>query len=141
MDAERLCSLLDEHPSSIDEQRLLGSNAARGRLGRKWPGRLQTIARRHHTTILQIPPDPARVCSTPALCGGPRLKYQKDAEGTERSRAHNYHNDPLGYARTSFRDEAVTCKVQQILDLIDVKVLDQMIVTEEIFSFAEAGLL
>jgi DNA repair protein RadC len=53
-----------------------------------------------------------------------------------------YHNHPSsGVAEPSAADEAITRKIQQALDLFDVKVLDHVIVGESTFSFAQAGLL
>lgn len=52
-----------------------------------------------------------------------------------------YHNHPSGIAKPSPADEAVTRKIQQVLALLDVKVLDHLIVGETIFSFVKAGML
>ena len=52
-----------------------------------------------------------------------------------------YHNHPSGIAVPSQADEAITRKIRQVLDLIDVDLLDHVIVGETLFSFAEAGML
>jgi len=52
-----------------------------------------------------------------------------------------YHNHPSGDARPSAKDRAVTDKLVQALDLIDVPVLDHLIVGERVFSFRNARLL
>jgi DNA repair protein RadC len=52
-----------------------------------------------------------------------------------------YHNHPSGIAVPSQADEMITRKICQVLDLIDVKVLDHLIVGETLFSFASAGML
>ena len=52
-----------------------------------------------------------------------------------------YHNHPSGIAVPSEADEMITRKIRRVLDLIDVKVLDHLIVGETVFSFATAGLL
>lgn len=52
-----------------------------------------------------------------------------------------YHNHPSGIAAPSYADEAITRKIRQVLDLIDVKVIDHVIVGETLFSFANAGML
>ena len=51
------------------------------------------------------------------------------------------HNHPSGVAEPSRADEAITRRLQEALGLIDVRVLDHMIVADEIVSFAERGLL
>jgi len=51
------------------------------------------------------------------------------------------HNHPSGVAEPSRADEAITRRLQDALGLIDVRVLDHMIVADEIVSFAERGLL
>jgi DNA repair protein RadC len=50
-----------------------------------------------------------------------------------------YH--PSGSSEPSAADEAVTRKLKSLLALIDVRVLDHLIVAEQIFSFSNAGLL
>ena len=52
-----------------------------------------------------------------------------------------YHNHPSGIAEPSQADEFITQKIRQVLDLINVKVLDHLIVGETVFSFARAGML
>lgn len=51
------------------------------------------------------------------------------------------HNHPSGVAEPSRADEAITRRLQDALALIDVRVLDHVIVADEIVSFAERGLL
>lgn len=51
------------------------------------------------------------------------------------------HNHPSGIAEPSRADEQITHRLKEALSLIDVRVLDHLIVGEEIVSFAERGLL
>ncbi|OOG25715.1 hypothetical protein B1C78_06340 [Thioalkalivibrio denitrificans] len=51
------------------------------------------------------------------------------------------HNHPSGVAEPSRSDEAVTWRLRDALALIDVRVLDHVVVGEELVSFAERGLL
>ena len=51
------------------------------------------------------------------------------------------HNHPSGAAEPSRADIAITAKLKDALELIDVRVLDHLIVGEEVVSFAERGLL
>lgn len=52
------------------------------------------------------------------------------------------HNHPSGAAQPSPADQALTRTLQQVLALVDVRVLDHFIVTRAgIYSFAEHGLL
>lgn len=52
------------------------------------------------------------------------------------------HNHPSGLSQPSEADIAVTEKIKQSLDLIDIKVIDHVIVGKpDIFSFAQAGLI
>lgn len=51
------------------------------------------------------------------------------------------HNHPSGVAEPSRADEAITRRLQDALALIDVRVLDHVIVADEIVSFAERGLM
>jgi len=52
------------------------------------------------------------------------------------------HNHPSGTAKPSSADKMITEKLSSILDVIDVRVLDHIVVTKsDCFSFAEAGLL
>jgi len=52
-----------------------------------------------------------------------------------------FHNHPSGACEPSPADEGITRKLRQVLALIDVRVLDHLVVGEEIFSFSEHGLL
>jgi len=52
-----------------------------------------------------------------------------------------FHNHPSGVATPSQADQIITDRLKDALALIDVRVLDHLIVGEEIYSFAEAGLL
>ncbi len=52
-----------------------------------------------------------------------------------------FHNHPSGVANPSQADQIITDRLKDALALIDVRVLDHLIVGEEIYSFAEAGLL
>jgi len=52
------------------------------------------------------------------------------------------HNHPSGAAQPSPADQALTRTLQQVLALVDVRVLDHFVVTRAgIYSFAEHGLL
>lgn len=51
------------------------------------------------------------------------------------------HNHPSGVAEPSKADEAITKRLKDALSLIEVRVLDHLIVGEEVTSFAERGLL
>lgn len=51
------------------------------------------------------------------------------------------HNHPSGVAEPSHADEAITRRLRDALDLVDVRVLDHIIVGDELVSFAERGLL
>ncbi|HSM27102.1 MAG TPA: JAB domain-containing protein, partial [Thioalkalivibrio sp.] len=46
-----------------------------------------------------------------------------------------------GVAEPSRADEAITRRLQDALGLVDVRVLDHVIVADELVSFAERGLL
>lgn len=51
------------------------------------------------------------------------------------------HNHPSGMAEPSQSDKMITTKLQQALELIDVRVLDHFIIGDEVVSFAERGLM
>jgi DNA repair protein RadC len=51
------------------------------------------------------------------------------------------HNHPSGNAEPSRADITITAKLKEALALIDVRVLDHLIVGEDVVSFAERGLL
>lgn len=51
------------------------------------------------------------------------------------------HNHPSGMAEPSHADEQITRRLKEALSLIDVRVLDHLVVGEEVVSFAERGLL
>ncbi len=51
------------------------------------------------------------------------------------------HNHPTGVAEPSSADEAITRRLKAALALIDVRVIDHLVVGDEVFSFAESGLL
>ncbi len=51
------------------------------------------------------------------------------------------HNHPSGIAEPSQADIAITERLRKALALIDVRVLDHLIVGDEVTSFAERGLL
>jgi DNA repair protein RadC len=52
-----------------------------------------------------------------------------------------YHNHPSGNPQPSAADELITRRLKDALQLVDIRVLDHLIVAEQIFSFAEHGLL
>lgn len=51
------------------------------------------------------------------------------------------HNHPSGVAEPSQADITITNRLKEALSLIDVRVLDHLVVGEEVVSFAERGLL
>ncbi len=51
------------------------------------------------------------------------------------------HNHPSGVAEPSQADEQITQRLKDALALVDVRVLDHLIVGDEVVSFAERGLL
>ena len=51
------------------------------------------------------------------------------------------HNHPSGVAEPSAADRQITQRLQDALALIDVRVLDHMIIGDEVVSFVERGLL
>jgi len=51
------------------------------------------------------------------------------------------HNHPSGIAEPSQADKHITKRLKEALALIDVRVLDHLVVGEEVVSFAERGLL
>lgn len=52
------------------------------------------------------------------------------------------HNHPSGNKKPSTADVKVTRKAKEALDLLDIKILDHIILTEEsYFSFADDGLI
>lgn len=51
------------------------------------------------------------------------------------------HNHPSGVAEPSSADRQITQRLKDALALIDVRVLDHMIIGDEVVSFAERGLI
>ena len=51
------------------------------------------------------------------------------------------HNHPSGVAEPSQADNAITQKIKDALEMIDVRVLDHFIIGDNVVSFAERGLL
>ena len=51
------------------------------------------------------------------------------------------HNHPSGVAEPSLADEKITQRLKEALSLMEIRVLDHLIVGEEVVSFAERGLL
>lgn len=50
------------------------------------------------------------------------------------------HNHPSGIAEASIADKQITCKLEQALQLVDIRVLDHMIIAgPQCYSFAENG--
>ena len=68
-------------------------------------------------------------------------------EVVRRAIAHNAaavifaHNHPSGVAEPSEADKQITQRLKDALALIEVRVLDHMVVGDEVVSFAESGLL
>ena len=51
------------------------------------------------------------------------------------------HNHPSGESQPSSQDVELTRVLQDILKVIDVRVLDHLVIGEDIYSFADSGLL
>lgn len=51
------------------------------------------------------------------------------------------HNHPSGVAEPSRPDIAITGRLKQALELVDIRVLDHFIIADDVVSFAERGLL
>ncbi len=51
------------------------------------------------------------------------------------------HNHPSGVAEPSESDKAITQKLQQALQLIEVRLLDHFIIGDDVISFAERGMM
>ncbi len=51
------------------------------------------------------------------------------------------HNHPSGESRPSRQDIELTRVLQDILKVIDVRVLDHLVIGEDMYSFADSGLL
>ena len=51
------------------------------------------------------------------------------------------HNHPSGISEASNADKVITAKLKKALELVDVRVLDHFVIGEDVFSFAEHGLL
>ena len=51
------------------------------------------------------------------------------------------HNHPSGVAEPSAADRQITRRLKEALALIDVRVLDHLVIGDEVVSFAERGLL
>jgi len=51
------------------------------------------------------------------------------------------HNHPSGVAEPSQADNAITQKIKDALEMIDVRVLDHFVIGDDVVSFAERGLL
>ena len=51
------------------------------------------------------------------------------------------HNHPSGVAEPSMADEKITQRLKHALSLVDIRVLDHVIIGDEVVSFAERGLL
>ena len=51
------------------------------------------------------------------------------------------HNHPSGISEPSAADKVITQKIQDALNLVDVRTLDHLIVGEQVCSFSERGLL
>ena len=51
------------------------------------------------------------------------------------------HNHPSGVAEPSLADEKITQRLKYALNLVDIRVLDHVIVGDNIVSLAERGLI
>lgn len=52
-----------------------------------------------------------------------------------------YHNHPSGDSSPSSADETVTRKMKEALNLFEICVLDHFIIGDEVYSFAENGMI
>jgi DNA repair protein RadC len=52
-----------------------------------------------------------------------------------------YHNHPSGVSEPSEADKRLTQRLTDALALVDVRILDHLIIGEEVASFAELGLI
>ena len=52
-----------------------------------------------------------------------------------------FHNHPSGISDPSSADELLTRRLREALALIDVRVLDHLLVGQDIYSFSEHGLI
>ena len=51
------------------------------------------------------------------------------------------HNHPSGVAEPSLADEKITQRLKEALNMVDIRVLDHVIVGDDVVSFAERGLI
>ncbi|MCW8923179.1 MAG: DNA repair protein RadC [Gammaproteobacteria bacterium] len=51
------------------------------------------------------------------------------------------HNHPSGVAEPSRSDEQITQRLKKALEVVDIRVLDHMVIGDEVVSFAERGIL
>lgn len=51
------------------------------------------------------------------------------------------HNHPSGVAEPSLADEKITMRLKEALNMVDIRVLDHIIVGDDVVSFAERGLI
>ena len=51
------------------------------------------------------------------------------------------HNHPSGVAEPSSADQRLTQRLVKALELVDIRVLDHLVIGDQVISFAEAGLL
>lgn len=51
------------------------------------------------------------------------------------------HNHPSGVCEPSNADERITQRIQQALELVDIRVLDHIVVGKGCYSFAQRGIL
>ncbi len=90
-----------------------------------------------HTSGAWLLRDPAHRADDPAL---PR-EVVKMALSCNASAVIFAHNHPSGVAEPSRADKAITKRLKDALVLVDVRVLDHLIVGNEVTSFAERGVL
>jgi len=51
------------------------------------------------------------------------------------------HNHPSGIAEPSQSDIHITKRLSQALDLVDIRVLDHLIIGDDVVCFSERGLI
>jgi DNA repair protein RadC len=78
----------------------------------------------------------------PVVAISSRKSTQFPVRGTEQSEAHNAHNHPSGIAEPSQADLDITKQLKKVLDLVETKVLDHIVIAGgDTVSFAERGLV
>jgi hypothetical protein len=105
---------------------------------RALPGE-DTLSRQLQTRQLPATPVPIGYCARKRRFSyGPPFHIE---QSSMRPHVALFHNHPSGIAEPSQADEFITRRLKDALACVDVRVHDHLIVGENMFSFAEAGLL